>query len=194
MARTKFSQRRITFVCNPPEEKIVEQAEEAGYNLSEIMRELLRGWGKETFPPTPVYAQAMKEKVELKKREAAKTDEIENMSDEQYATEVLMGQVRPGGKVAFRIGGGREIYFDLATIKKYSAENNAEIDIHRQLVERTFTYFGKPLSDSQWEDIWDGWADHQPGWQQRQQEGLSDITKKPEKTPEEIEDELLGQP
>lgn len=199
--RKKFSQRRITVVLNPPEEKIITQAEENGFNISEILREMIRKWGKEEFPPIPVYAQALKKKVELDEKKVSKQAEIDEMTNEEYATKVLGGQLRDNGKVAFRIGGGREIYFNLDTIKEYSEENNQEIKVHNMLLNRTFTYFGTPLSDSQWKDIWDGWEDGQPGFEQRKREGLPDITKKDvveettelvEKTPEEIEDELLN--
>jgi len=197
--RKKLIVKKLLVGLYKPHLEYLQKAEDEGLEVSEIIRDLILKWGRETYPPTPVYAQALKQKVEIIKQSKEKETAIAEMSPEQYATEVLFGQVR-GNKVAFRIGGGREIYYDLATIKNYSAENDSELAIHKSLVDRTFKYFGtQEPTESQWKDIWDGWADGQPGWEQRRELGLKDITKKdepvevPQKTPEELEDELLAE-
>ena len=92
-----------------PHEKYLQQAENDGHEVSEILRNLVLEWGQKMYPPVPVYAQALKKKADIEQTKVQKQVAIEEMSNEEYATEVVRGQLRPNGKGAFRIGGGREI-------------------------------------------------------------------------------------
>jgi len=118
LMRKKLIVKKLLVGLYKPHLEYLQKAEDEGLEVSEIIRDLILKWGRETYPPTPVYAQALKQKVEIIKQSKEKETAIAEMSPEQYATEVLFGQVR-GNKVAFRIGGGREIYYDHVRFPAY---------------------------------------------------------------------------
>ena len=180
MPRNKVAQRRITTLLNKPEEEIISKAENKGYNISEIIRMLIRNWGKEEFPETPAYAKALAVRAKKMEKQIKDEENFDSMSNEEYGEKVLGGQVR-GNKVAFRVGGGREIYYPLSTIKEKTIKDGV-IPIHQTLLDGTFMYGTREPDEYEWTEIWDGWSDRQPNWHQRRAEGLPDITQKTQKT------------
>lgn len=177
MSRKPLGIRKITIVLHRPEDNIISQAESDGYNISEIVREIIRKWGAEVYPPTPAYAEALKVKAELAKKKAIENDQFSTMPPEAYAEGILRGQVREGNRVYFRVGGGREVNFPLLTIKERNRDNTPEIDIHMKLLDRSFRYGDRELSEVEWSDIWDGWSERRPNWQTLQMMGLWPVEK-----------------
>jgi hypothetical protein len=183
MARTKLAQRRITTLLNKPEELIIEQAEEKGYNISEIIREQIRRWGAENFPPMKPYNKLAEIKAKVLEKKIEDQEDFENLSEQDYAEKVLRGQVRDGGKVAFRMVNGREWYMPLKGIKEKTADDEA-IVLHNKLLDRTAEWFGgKPLTEADYRESLDGWAERQPAWDQRRELGLPDLSKKATDSP-----------
>lgn len=177
MSRHKLGVRKITITLHRPEAAYIGQAEADGYNVSEILRELIRKWGADVYPPTPVYAKALEQRVKLRVQEIAKKEEFSTMSNEHYAEHILKGQVRPDGRVAFRVGGGREVYLPLQGIKDKTRDNTSAVDLHWQMLERTFRYGDRVPTESEWFDIWEGWDEKRPNYQTLQQMGLWPVSK-----------------
>ena len=89
----------------------------------------------------------------------AEEDEFKNISNEEYATKVLHGKVI-GNQVAFRMGNAQEMYIPLSEIKNYNSENNNIVQIHNQLLDKTFVYInGQRPTEEQYKLIWKGWAE-----------------------------------
>lgn len=175
MSRTKIAQRRITTLLNKPEELIIEQAEKDGYNISEIIREQIRRWGKETYPPLKPYNELAKVKAEQIKKKIEAQEDFDSMTNEDYAEKILRGQVRDGGRVAFRMVNGREWYLPLKTIKEKTVDNDDGIRLHQTLLDGTAEWIGgKPLTEAEYRESLDGWADRQPAWDQRRELGIKD--------------------
>lgn len=146
-----------------PHVDYLERAADKGLEPSEIIRSLILAWGKEEFPEQPLYAQALAVRAKKIQKELKETEAFESVSNEDYAEKVLGGQVR-GNRVYFRMGGGREWNTALETIKEKTAANDELIALHRSLLDRSFTYNGRVLDESEWRDIWDGWSDKRPAW------------------------------
>ena len=132
--------RRITVELRGPEEPIVQFMEEKGYKISEVIRELLRQWGKENIREPKPYEEALKLSAEIRKKKLEKTLEFNNLSEEDYATKVLHGKILDGVKVGFKIANGQTMTLPLAGIKEHTPENNELVAIHNKLYNRTFIF------------------------------------------------------
>jgi hypothetical protein len=140
-----------------PEAEVVSKIEETGYELSDIIREMIRSYGDAHFPEEKSYAVAARIRAEQAQKKVEAEVAFKTMPNEQYATEVLRGKVE-GEKVLFRMPNGTEVNFSLATIKEQTIENNAVIKFHNQLLDKTFRYPGdKEPTDDQYAQIWKGW-------------------------------------
>lgn len=145
------------------EDDIIERIREDGINPSEKVRELIRNYGEEKYPPVPVYAAAQLERVELKKEELAKKKAFDEMPPEVYVREKLRGKIvmQEGRKVAvFRVVNGDSVYFDLDTIKEKNAENTWQIGLHNDLMDRKAKFLGTtPLTDYDYTAALKGWEE-----------------------------------
>lgn len=149
--------RRISVNLRAPEAEIVAKMEEDGHEVSEIVRELLRKWGKENYPQVPAYAEAMKISAEIKKKKIEEQDAFARMPNEEYAEKILRGKVR-GNQVEFRIASGNKYMLPLASIKETTLDNNNVVQIHNQLLARNFVYpNGQEPTKAAYARIWDGW-------------------------------------
>lgn len=152
----------------------LKKADEDGYEISSLIRQLVTEWGDEKYPKMKPYNELAKVKAEKLKKQIEAEQDFENMSEEDYAENVLRGQVRDGGRVAFRMVNGREWYVPLKGIKEKTVEDEA-IVLHNKLLDRTAEWFGgKPLTEAEYRESLDGWADRQPPWDQRREMGLPD--------------------
>lgn len=140
-----------------PEAEIVEKMEEAGHQVSEIVRGLIREHGAREFPATPAYAEALKLRALLKQKELDDKKAFDSMSNEEYAVRELRGQLR-GQNVVFRVASGMEVPVALHKIKEFSRTGSDLVVIHNQLLDRTFVGLrGESYTDKQYEQVWAGW-------------------------------------
>lgn len=156
MARRKLV-RMISVGLYGPHNAVVEKLEESGYNVSEEIRNCLLKLGQEKFPEEKAYSAAAKISAEIRKAKAEGELAQLNMTNEDYATKVLRGKIRSGGRVGFRIANGQELYAPLAKIKDYSVDEGF-VAVHNQMLDRTFNYMGgKQPSEADYAKIFKGW-------------------------------------
>ena len=142
---------------SPREQEIVDQMRDEGYPVAEVMRELIRSYGRGEFQKEKGYSEAAKIRAQLAKKKVDTDSVIADMSNEDYATNILRGKV-VGKKVEFRVANAQPVKFNLETIKQLSIENNEVVRIHNQLLDRTFTYIGDIApTEEQYQEIWKGW-------------------------------------
>lgn len=158
MTRQKVTGRRITVNLRAPEVPIVDRMQDEGYEISEVVRGLIRDWGKINYPQEKGYSQSAKIRAEILKAKNEAEMTISSMSNEEYAEQILRGKVRDGSKVAFRVANGQEMYIPLSEIKQYTTDSNALIKVHNSLLDKTFNFpGGKAPSEAQYAQIWKGW-------------------------------------
>ncbi len=158
MARKKMVVKKIGISLWPPELEIITKIEEKGLSVGETVRMLIRQYGKEEFPETPAYAEAARMAAELRKEKLGSELASSKMTNEEYATTILKGKINRHGRVVFMKANGGLAGFELATIKKQTAENNGYIKMHQQLLDRTFLQDGgKPFDEKYYETLWKDW-------------------------------------
>lgn len=139
------------------EKEVLDEMKARGYPVAEVVRELIRNYGKDEFPREKGYSVAARLRAEVAVKKLETQAEIDAMTNEEYATKVLRGKV-VGSKVEFRLANSNPVKFPLTTIKQHTVENNELIRIHNQLLDRTFTYLGdQEPSEEQYKEIWKGW-------------------------------------
>lgn len=152
----------------------LERADNDGHEIASLIRQLITTWGEEKYPPVKAYNKLAEVKAKQLEKKIAAEEDFDNMNEEEYAEQVLRGQVRDGNKVAFRMINGREWYIPLKGIKEKTLEDDS-IAMHQKLFDGTAEWFGgKPLSENEYRNSLDGWADRQPPWNQRREMGLVD--------------------
>lgn len=161
--RKKRVVRIIHIGIHQPHADIIQKIEDDGLEVTEIIRQIILDYGKTNYPEEPLYAQAQKMSALARLKKLGEKNDIELMSNEEYVEDVLHGQVRDGMAV-FRIGSGREIKLKLEGIKSKTIENSPLIRTHNEIINKTFTYNGRELTESQWNDVLDGWEDRRPSW------------------------------
>lgn len=159
--RKKRVTRVIHIGLHKPQEDVIKKIEQDGYEVTQVVRQMIDEWGRENYPDTPAYVEVERIKAELRKKQLNEANRSGNMTNEEYAEEVLNGQIR-GNQVFFRIASGREIAKPLSGIKEVTRENDGVVDIHNQLLDRTYTFNGRPPTEQEWDDIWDGWDEQRP--------------------------------
>lgn len=75
------------------EDTIITLMNKKGQNVAEIVRGLIRDYGERTFPPTPLYVQIQKERLELKKETIKDIVNFKKMAPEEYAERVLGARI-----------------------------------------------------------------------------------------------------
>jgi len=146
-----------------PEAEVVNKIEASGYELTEIIREVIREYGKENFPEEAGYVQIQKEKYNMTKAKIQEREEIKIMSSEEYV-EKLRGKI-VDGKVKFiaslyqRGEGGTcgLINIPLTEIKNYNTENNAYIREHGEILDRTYKFNGNEISKEDFDTVLGLW-------------------------------------
>lgn len=140
-----------------PEQEVVEKIEAEGHQLSEILRMIIRDYGKTNYPEEKAYAVALKTRAEIAKQKAYDEERAKKMTPEEYVVEILRGKV-VDGSAYFRLP-GRIISQPLGNIKDQTVDNNEIIRIHNQLLDRTFEWPGNatPRDEQEWEKFWAGW-------------------------------------
>jgi len=175
----------------------LEKADADGYEISSLIRQLVTDWGEEKYPKMKPYNKLAEIKAKKLEKEIEADQDFEAMSNEDYAEKILRGQVRDGGRVAFRMVNGREWYTPLKTIKEKTLENDDAIRLHQTLLDGTAEWFGgKPLTEADYRESLDGWVDRQPAWDQRRELGLPDKSEKGTDSPAtepDPENEPLGE-
>lgn len=159
MAQRKLA-RTIHIGLYEPHDRIVTRMEDYGHNISEVIRNLILEAGDKMFKEDPTYAQAAKISAELRKKRVEAELTLKNMTNEEYAEQVLHGKVRKNGKVGFRIASGQELYIPLNEIKKHNQDNNGFVKIHNSILDRTFLYPGnKQPTEAEFESMLKDWED-----------------------------------
>lgn len=105
------------------------------YEMSEIVRELIRKWGEETFKEAPHYIRIQEEKLALRKKELAESEYLQSMSNEEYVTRILQGIVDDGMAV-FRLPNGQDYKLALNGIKEKTPDNDQLIGLYQSLLKR----------------------------------------------------------
>lgn len=77
----------------PQEEEVINKMKEKGLPVNELIRGFLREYGDKHFPTPPPYAEALLLRAKIAYKKHATNEEIENMSNEDYATKVLRGKI-----------------------------------------------------------------------------------------------------
>jgi hypothetical protein len=159
MARRKIPSKRININLYPVEQEIVKKMEEVGYNLSEIIRELIRNWGNATFKKVSGYVELGMKKLSLEEERLQKEQELKNMTPEEYATKILRGRVKEN-KVWFRVLNGNEYFLDLGSIKAQTKESNDLIKYHNMLLDGTALDWNNQIITKEMQDFaLQGWAE-----------------------------------
>ncbi len=160
MPKQKVTTRRITVILRPPEVPIIDRMLDEGYEISEILRGLIRDWGKENFKKEPAYAEAARTRAQIAQAQSEVELAMKNMTNEEYAEQVLHGKVRDGIKVGFRVASGQEMFVPLAEIKQHTIESNGMIQVHNRLLDRTFIFpNGQVPTEAHYKQIFKGWDD-----------------------------------
>lgn len=113
--------------------------------LSGRIRELINKYGEERWPEDPAYAKAMKMRAEAKEKEAKEAKELEEMTPENYCTNVLGGVVR-GDSCAFIMPNSNLWKVDLADIKN-TPKDASIVKLHNSI--KNYTYVS-PLNGEKW--------------------------------------------
>jgi hypothetical protein len=148
----KKIQRIIHIGLRQPEIEIVDKMEEKGYELSEIVRGLIREWGEKTFPEDPAYVRAKKEELELKKKKI----EVETMSPEEYAEKVLHFKVKDGR--AYHVVMSRVMNSSLTEVRTWKPDEEYP-KWHNDFINNrpTFHMDGSPMTEKELARRWEEW-------------------------------------
>lgn len=131
-------------LTNSADVKKANAVQEQGYMLSMICRDAIRAKYKELYPDVPVYAQALKERAEIKRQAEEKEQELESLTPEEYHDKYLQPEryysVIEGNEVVFRrffsgLGASRRV--PLSQIKEYQ-ENP-----YKEMIESDYLRFIK---------------------------------------------------
>lgn len=154
MGKKIRSVRKLQVQIMPVEDKYVDKFEDEGFSINDLIRQWIVLHGSERYPEEKLYAKAAKARAEIAR--AAVEDKIaaRDMTNEQYATEVLRGKV-VGDKVEFRDSHGQGVFYPLVSIKKFTRQDEEEIAIHNELLDQTYRYVGG--GQPNWQEIFAGW-------------------------------------
>lgn len=137
----------------PQEEKVIQQMKTVGLPVNEIIRGLIRDYGEKHFPEPPAYAKAMLMRAEVAKSKNKTKQELDEMSNEEYATKVLYGKVI-GDQVYFL--NAQQIYsVALDSIKGVQVEDEW-MRAHREMLSNQNQFISKEWREKMmrdWEKI-----------------------------------------
>ena len=153
----KKVKRVLHFGLYAVEAEIIKKMEEVGIAVPETMRFLIREFGNKEFPREKAYAEALRMRMKEKEKEAEAKAAFDQMSEAEYAEKILLGKVK-GNSAYFKIRSGQEIPIALNGIKDVTKDNNELVQIHTQLLNRTFIeQNGNQISEKAWKEIWKDW-------------------------------------
>lgn len=113
--------------------------EKSGENLSELIRRLIREYGKEKFPEEKLYAKVAYEKLELLKQKTENKEKFEKMDNEEYARDILKARIK-GNEMIFITSQGYPVRYPLTAAKMIEQEEPWITEVHKGIIEGTFTY------------------------------------------------------
>ena len=128
------------------DEEIINRGKERGYEVSDLIRTAIRFWAKENenllFPP--LYAQVQKERLDLKLEKVNKQKEFEEMTPEDYATNVLKARYHNGIVYFMPNHDVNNFYirqYPLATIKTINPDNHRYPEVHLAILDNQRLYY-----------------------------------------------------
>jgi len=128
------------------DEEIINKGRERGYEVSDLIRTALRFWAKENenllFPP--LYAQVQKERLDLKLEKVNKQKEFEEMTPEDYATNILKARYHNGIVYFMPNHDVNNFYirqYPLATIKDINPQNHRYPEVHLAVLDNQRLYY-----------------------------------------------------
>lgn len=185
--RKKKVVRLITIGLHAKESEYLTRADQDGHEITGLIRELIRDWGAKEYPPTPAYVEPMLKRAELRERELAMKEQIENQSPEEYATEVLRAKIHDGF-ACFITPHGNIMRVPLSEVKSLTPENTEYIQRHFQVLDNTWKWInGRPLDEIELQRINEAWNHNPPmNW-----EDVQRLKGKPPVDPDEYLDQML---
>ena len=142
------------------EDAIVKTMEDNGYSISEVIRELLRDFGRREFPrnfkPLPAYVEASLIKTRTGTKTLSELEKESRMTDREYAEQVLRGHV-VGDRVYFCTPQSY-VPLPLQNIKRYRPDSDQMFITHAEILDNTFIFpNGVKMEDGDRERIIEGW-------------------------------------
>jgi len=137
MPRTPSKTIKIIHVgLRSAEAGVVKKIQDTGNSVNEVVRELIRNYGKEHFPPDPPYVQVKKEELEIKKIKLSEKP----LTNKEYAEQVLHAAV--DGGYAYFAGPNYNLPFEveLSRVKKMVKGENEIVDTHLAILEDREVY------------------------------------------------------
>lgn len=114
----------------PREQEIIETMRDRGYPVNEVIRELIRNYGKSEFPEEKGYSKAAFLRAKIAVKDKLTQEEKDAMTNEEYAEKELKAVVKNG--MAYITLFNTSVYgFPLETIKEIGKD---EPMIQRHLV------------------------------------------------------------
>ena len=155
----KRTVRTIHFRVYQKQADIISKIEEEE-DLASRLRELINLYGDEKYPETPAYAEALKTRAELKKKEVESKLAFENTTPADYCSGTLGGKVSADGVSCCFVYLNTQVRrVPLTEIKEWKVDDGIPKD-HRAIVNKTKTDFnGNLITEDNWKKCMDALAE-----------------------------------
>jgi hypothetical protein len=146
MARIK-AEKFIKIALYKSDAEIVEKIQtEQGYVVADVIRTLLRQYGKEHFFNKPTIAEVQMAKIKAEKEEEARKqkekEDWEKLSPKDFVLNTLQGEVDEKNDLALLCNGaGGTFALPLSTIKEEYKES-PQVERHLSLIEGRYKFMG----------------------------------------------------